>query len=79
MKYGLIGHQDEPGESDGLVGARRYILAEKDEIENEKKKFTKLISCTIKSIKEKENSLNLEHPDAHDLITTQEDLIKYQK
>ena len=76
VKYGLTGHQGEP---DDEIGARRYIVVEKDEIESEKKNFSKLVSCTIKSIKEKENRLNLEHENDHDLIASKDDLIKYQK
>lgn len=76
VKYGLTGHQGEP---DDEIGARRYIVVEKDEIEDEKKNFTKLVSCTIKSVKEKENALNRDYSDAHALIANKNDLIKYQK
>lgn len=76
VKYGLIGHQ---GDENDEIGSRRYIVVENDDIENEKKNFSKLISCTIKSIKEKTNLLNIDYPDYPKAISSKEDLINYQK
>jgi len=75
VKYGLIGHQSN---LDDEIGARRFVMVERDEVENEKKNFTKFVSCTIKSIKEKHNALDIDYPDEC-LVTSKEDLVNYQK
>lgn len=73
----MIGYQSESTEE---IGARRYVEIEKDEVEEEKKKFTKLISCTIKSVKDKDCiSDRLYESDNLNLQVCKDDLLNYQK
>ena len=72
----MYGNQDEPNDE---IGAKRYILCEKDEIDNSKKHFTKLISCTIKSVKDKDNSHNIFYPGTVNVPKNKEELLDYQK
>lgn len=77
VKYGLLGYQSDPNDE---IGARRYVEIEKDDVEAEKAKFTKVISCTIKSVKDKDNTFDrLYDTGILNLQTNKDDLLNYQR